>query len=138
MMQDKGKKLGFSDKIEICIEVARAVADMHSQGRLLLKPLESDINRESGIFHGDIKPQNILLFDKISSGHTAKVADFGYSTRWATPNDLIQMPRSQPWAAPEWHHRGFTPAQALLMDAYSFGMLDLWLISYIDQNNSDR
>lgn len=45
------------------------------------------------------------------------------------------MPRSQPWAAPEWHHRGFTPAQAMLMDAYSFGMLVLWLISRIDQSH---
>ena len=34
MMQDKGKKLGFYDKIEICIDVARAIADMHLQGRL--------------------------------------------------------------------------------------------------------
>ena len=48
------------------------------------------------------------------------------------------MPRSQPWAAPEWHHRGFTPAQATLMDTYSFGMLVLWLISHNDQINSEH
>lgn len=80
----------------------------------------------------------MLIFDNNSSGYTAKVADFGYSTQWATASDLIQMPRSQPWAAPEWHHRGFTPAQATLMDTYSFGMLVLWLIGYTDQNGSDR
>ena len=45
------------------------------------------------------------------------------------------MPRSQPWAAPEWHHRGFAPDQAMLMDAYSFGMLVLWLMSCIDQSH---
>lgn len=33
MMQDGGKKLGFSDTIAICIDVARAIAEMHSQGR---------------------------------------------------------------------------------------------------------
>ena len=48
------------------------------------------------------------------------------------------MPRSQPWAAPEWHHRGFTPAEAMLMDTYSFGMLVLWLISHTDQVHSDH
>lgn len=80
----------------------------------------------------------MLVFDKNTGGYTAKVADFGYSTRWAAPNDFIQMPRSQPWAAPEWHHRGFTPAQATLMDTYSFGMLVLWMTSYIDQIHSDH
>ena len=80
----------------------------------------------------------MLVFDKDTTVFTAKVADFGYSTRWAVPNDLIQMPRSQPWAAPEWHHRGFTPAQAMLMDTYSFGMLVLWLISRVDQIRSDH
>ena len=34
MMQDGGKKLGFSEKIDICLDVARAIAEMHSQGRL--------------------------------------------------------------------------------------------------------
>ena len=48
------------------------------------------------------------------------------------------MPRSQPWTAPEWHHRGFTPAQATLLDTYSFGMLVLWLMSRIDQIHSDH
>ena len=80
----------------------------------------------------------MLIFEKNTSGYTAKVADFGYSTRWAAPKNLVQMPRSQPWTAPEWHHRGFTPAQATLMDAYSFGMLVLWLISRIDQIHSDH
>ena len=64
------------------------------------------------IIHGDIKPENTLIFDDGLGGYTAKVADFGYSTQYTMPQDLIFMPRSWPWAAPEWHHRGFTPAQA--------------------------
>ena len=91
----------------------------------------------SGIIHGDIKPQNVLLFRNISGGHTAKVADFGYSSKYAAPSDLIYMPRSWPWAAPEWHHRGFTAAQATKMDTYSFGMLVLWVLFYSAEDDSD-
>ena len=40
------------------------------------------------------------------------------------------MPYSEPWTAPEYHHRGFWPSQAKKMDAYSFGMLVLWLLFY--------
>jgi hypothetical protein len=41
------------------------------------------------------------------------------------------MPRSQYWVAPEWHHRLKTNAiGAMKMDAYSFGMLCMWLLFY--------
>ncbi len=92
----------------------------------------------SDIIHGDIKPQNLLVFNHKRRSHIIKVADFGYSTRWASTNDLIQMPRSEPWTALEWHHRGFTPAQAKLFDVYSFGMLVLWLLSYGTHDDSNR
>ena len=72
------------------------------------------------IVHGDIKPQNVLIFDNEEGGYVARVADVGYSTQWALPDDLVRMPRSRPWDAPEWHHRGFTPTQAMEMDAYFF------------------
>lgn len=99
--------------------------------------MDCDINNTSDIIHGDIKPQNTLIFDNTSRGYTAKVADFGYSTQYATPIDLIHMPRSPAWAAPEWHHRGFTSAQATKMDIYSFGMLVLWLLCYSTLEDSD-
>jgi hypothetical protein len=38
------------------------------------------------------------------------------------------MPRSFPWAAPEWHHRGFSFEEATKMDMFSFGMLCFWLL----------
>ena len=44
---------------------------------------------------------------------------------------------SRPWVAPEWHHRGFTPKQAMKMDAFSFGMLVLWVLSYGKQKSLD-
>ena len=40
MMHDGGKEFGFSDIIGVCIDVARAIAEMHSQGRLSTETLE--------------------------------------------------------------------------------------------------
>ena len=40
MMQHGAKELGFSDKIDVCIDVARAITEMHSQGRLSTETLE--------------------------------------------------------------------------------------------------
>jgi serine/threonine protein kinase len=83
-----------------------------------------------GIIHGDIKPTNILIFESNSDRYVAKAADFGYSTLFASDNELVKMPRSPYWVAPEWHHRGFTTKDAMKMDVYSFGMLCLWLLFY--------
>jgi serine/threonine protein kinase len=80
-----------------------------------------------GIIHGDIKPQNVLVFKGDSGGYTAKVTDFGYATL-ATGDDFIYISRSQPWDAPEYHYRGFKLSDAMKTDIYSFGMLCLWLL----------
>lgn len=81
-----------------------------------------------GVIHGDIKPENILVFCENDDQYAVKVTDFGYSTMFAKDSDGIIMPYSKHWTAPEYHHRGFTPIQARQMDAYSFGMLCFWLL----------
>lgn len=81
-----------------------------------------------GLVHGDIKPQNVLIFKNQSDRLVAKVSDFGYSTLATRDHDLIKMPKSKPWNAPEHHHRGFRLSEAIAMDAYSFGMLCLWAL----------
>lgn len=91
-----------------------------------------------GVVHGDIKPGNILIFEQDNGNYIAKVSDFGYSTLFATEEDLIFMPCSEPWTAPEYHHRGFRPSQAKKLDAYSFGMLGLWLLFYNTNLNTVR
>lgn len=42
---------------------------------------------------------------------------------------FIDMPFSETWSAPEWHHRGFKLSAAMKMDAYSFGLLCLWVLT---------
>jgi hypothetical protein len=56
------------------------------------------------------------------------VTDFGYSTRFANEDDLIPVPKSWPWHAPEHNRNKFTPVQARKMDVFSFGMLCLWVL----------
>jgi serine/threonine protein kinase len=71
----------------------------------------------------------VLLFEEGTGLYTAKVADFGFSTYfYEEQEDLIQVPKSVPWTAPEHHARYFTSQSARAMDIYSFGMLCLWLL----------
>jgi serine/threonine protein kinase len=76
-----------------------------------------------------VKPKNVLIFEAGVDSYSAKVADFGFSTYFQDEQeDLIQIPKSVPWTAPEYHKRYFTSQSAKLMDTYSFGMLCLWLL----------
>src|SRR5436305_6144975 len=95
---------------------------------------DNTIDQED-IIHGDIKPENVLIFESDPNRYVAKVADFGYSTRVLSDDELVNMPRTAYWVAPEWHHRGFTTAGAMKMDMYSFGMLCLWVLFYNIQGN---
>ena len=47
------------------------------------------------------------------------------------------MPKSEPWHAPEWHHRGFGLSDAMRMDVFSFGMLCFWLLFYTVSNKEE-
>jgi serine/threonine protein kinase len=76
--------------------------------------------------------RNILVFKSDSVGFIAKLTDFGYS-RWLAPQEadsLIYIPRSVPWNAPEYHHRGFKFIPATRTDVFSIGVYDLWLLFY--------
>ena len=47
-------------------------------------------------------------------------------------DDLIYMPRSRIWHAPEWHDRAFRPEDTKRMDIFSFGMVCLWMLFGVD------
>lgn len=58
------------------------------------------------------------------------MADFGYSylPHEGDERFVIHLAKSQPWSAPEHHHRGFSIEQAQKQDVYSFGMLCFWVL----------
>lgn len=75
--------------------------------------------------HGDIKPQNILVFRNDDGSWTGRVADFGFSSI----GDQVVLPKSWPWYAPEWdEYPEFTFQQAIKSEIFSFGMVCLWIV----------
>ena len=84
-------------------------------------------NKTTGIVHGDIKPGNVLIFED-DSRFIAKVADFGFATCLHGDEDLLSIPISEPWTAPEHSDHLFRPESAKKMDVYSFALLCTWLL----------
>ena len=104
-------------------------------------PFKSD--KDIGVVHGNIKPQNVLVFkDDITRNVTVKVADFGYSTLTVGESGKVSLPKSRPWNDPEYHFGEFEVQEAKRTDVYSFGMLCLWFLfenhlSNIPQTTAD-
>ena len=95
----------------------------------LMRVLSFKSDKDIGVVHGDIKPQNVLVFqDAITREITVKVADFGYSTLTMGESGKVFLPKSRPWNAPEHHFRGFKAQEAKKTDVYSFGLLCLWFL----------
>lgn len=70
------------------------------------------------------------MFKDRAGTYTAKVIDFGYSTRYADDESAIGLPISLAWTAPE-HTRlnqRWTPFEARKMDIFSLGMVCLWVL----------
>ena len=71
----------------------------------------------------------MLVFkDAVTRGIAVKVADFGYSILTVDESEMVLLPESWPWNAPEHHFGGFNAEEAKKMDVYSFGLLCLWLL----------
>jgi serine/threonine protein kinase len=71
------------------------------------------------VVHGDIKPDNILMFE--SSRWTAKVADFSHSLL-DTGEDRFLPGGTETYAAPEWRQK-LSSSKLFKTDVYSYGIL---------------
>ncbi|RTE78465.1 hypothetical protein BHE90_007067 [Fusarium euwallaceae] len=110
MATEQGQQLSTSDKMSLCQGLASAIATAHSKG----------------IIHGDIKPQNVLLFSE-KGKPVAKLSDFGFSVFASTKS--LKLGGTTPWKAPEIEARQeHTLLQAKRTDLFSFGMLCLWVL----------
>jgi serine/threonine protein kinase len=76
---------------------------------------------ESGIVHGDLKLENVLVFDRGDGAVVAKLADFG-STVQLTEFEYRFRGGTRPWNAPEWQ-QAIEPIYQHSLDIYSFGLL---------------
>ncbi|KAJ4424692.1 hypothetical protein N0V82_000620 [Gnomoniopsis sp. IMI 355080] len=126
LAHEAGRDLNMNDRLAFILEIGQSILDMHVLN----------------IVHGDIKPENVLVYKNTEStarvgddGYlapelTARVADFGYSTRCANESCPLKLPISFPWNAPEHDRlaREWTPAQAKKADIYSYGLLSFWLL----------
>ncbi|RSL60679.1 hypothetical protein CEP53_005382, partial [Fusarium sp. AF-6] len=110
MATEQGQKLSTSDKMSLCQGLASAVATAHRKG----------------IIHGDIKPQNVLLFSE-KGKPVAKLSDFGFLVFASTKS--LKLGGTTPWKAPEIEARQeHTLLQAKRTDIFPFGMLCLWVL----------
>jgi len=94
-----GRMITFEDRLDLCADVAAAVLTMHScrKGFKSFMYCGGLANPFIGVIYGYIKLENVLIFQDHSSRFVAKVADFGNSTLAARDDDLIEMPKSEPW-----------------------------------------
>lgn len=80
------------------------------------------------ILHGDLKPTNVVITNDAQGRPKAQLIDFGYSCFGSTDDDLVWLPFSPPWTAPEHEWKEYTLSAGKRMDVYSLGMTVAYLI----------
>ncbi|KAI8676147.1 Serine/threonine protein kinase [Fusarium sp. Ph1] len=84
-----------------------------------------------GVVHGDIKPDNILLFENPSNGRlTAKLSDFGgcQPPDDSDAYDRYQLLGTEYWNALEAYDCGHPHHRSIYRDIYSFGLLGFYIL----------
>ncbi|EJP60700.1 serine/threonine protein kinase Japonica Group [Beauveria bassiana ARSEF 2860] len=111
---NEGRNMTFEERLTLCADIGRAVIDVHS----------------NHIVHGNLKPENVLVFQDNARRYSARVIDFGYSTKYADEDQPLILPISEPWNAPENNGRvhQWTPRRAVKADLFCFGVLCVWLM----------
>ena len=98
----------------LCYDVAAGIKVLH----------------ECGVVHGDLKAENVLIFDHPVRGYVAKLSDFGSAVILPTNVSASHRVRlsayTPPWSAPE-ATRYIVPDELPQTDVYSLGLL-IWRI----------
>ncbi|KAF8459875.1 hypothetical protein BDZ91DRAFT_851851 [Kalaharituber pfeilii] len=110
----------MKEKAQLCRDVAEGLFALHS----------------CGIVHGDVKPENILIFDsRQGDRYIAKLGDFGFSVNQSKEDVVMKskgqaswklVGRSWPWNDPECHLPR-TWDQLQKTDVFSYGLL-VWSV----------
>jgi serine/threonine protein kinase len=111
-LDELGEKLSLYQKNNLCSDVAKGLDAIH----------------QCQLVHGDIKPPNILIFDRENRA-TAKLADFGLSVEELDSRGQgIRLGGTEGWQAPEVADGLLLPLNQLhKADNYSFGLV-VWSI----------
>jgi len=98
----------FLEKMQFCEDVGRALLAIHG----------------SGIVHGDVKCENVLVFWLAEKGRmVGKIGDFGSSVLDFREDEHRSLPaHTIPWNAPE-YDKDIPREHLKFTDIYSFGML---------------
>ncbi|KAF3901680.1 hypothetical protein ABW21_db0209465 [Orbilia brochopaga] len=116
-MKTEGRKLSIRAKVKLFYQIGDAIRLMHSCHAI----------------HGDLKPENLLVFKSSDGEYSVRVTDFGYSTI-LTENDEstnIVLPRSWPWTSPDVEQDPtVTVGHAKSADIFSYGLICFWVLCY--------
>ncbi|RYP67870.1 hypothetical protein DL769_005659 [Monosporascus sp. CRB-8-3] len=97
------RSLPFTTKKGVALDIACGLSALH----------------KCGIVHGDVKPQNVLIFNKPTLH--AKIADFSHSV-FDTGGVRTLVGGTWDYSAPEWGRPAPT-AELMMTDIYSYGIV---------------
>jgi serine/threonine protein kinase len=103
----------LAEQIGLCIDIASGMSTLH----------------DKGVVHGDIKPENVLIFKRASGSCFAKICDFGSSILVATAGSTCEvLGGTKIWQAPEIQEAS-GPEALRKADVYSLGLLFWYIFS---------
>ena len=109
------RTVGLEEQVGLCIDIATGVSALH----------------DKGVIHGDIKPENILIFQNGPNSFVAKICDFGSSILESTAGPTCMLRGgTKVWQAPE-SQDASGPESLRRADIYSLGLV-LWYIFSCD------
>ncbi|CAI7612993.1 unnamed protein product [Penicillium pancosmium] len=115
----RSHSLSYHEKKKIFLDVAHGLVALH----------------DSGVVHGDIKSENVLVFEH-EGVYQAKLCDFGFAVFLADIKEdkACLLGGTSPWTAPEFRRKLPYPHYFLkFTDVYSLGLL-LWRVLLDGEN----